>query len=73
MLDRLEMPDRFQSIENKLAEVAAKQNALVDMILQLGGLVLQLGTKVDAQTSEMKSNYAGYEGWAKELAARTKV
>jgi hypothetical protein len=58
--------DRLKSIEDKLIEVVAKQDLLLDHILQLG-------RKVDAIPSEMKSNYAAIGGMFQEILVSMKV
>jgi hypothetical protein len=57
---------RLKSIEDKLIEVAAKQDLLLDH-------VLQLGRKVDAIPSEMKSNYVAIDGMFQEILVSLKA
>jgi hypothetical protein len=58
--------DKLQSIEDKLTEVAAKQDVLLDHILQLG-------RKLDGTTSEMKSNYVAIAAMFEDTCASPKA
>jgi hypothetical protein len=58
--------DRLKSIESRLIEAVAKQDFLLDT-------VLQLGKKLDATTSEMKSNYVAIAAMFNEISARQKA
>jgi hypothetical protein len=58
--------DRLNSIESRLMEAVAKQDFLLDT-------VLQLGKKLDATTSEMKSNYVAIAAMFKEISAHPKA
>jgi hypothetical protein len=57
--------DRLKSIENLLREVVAKQDLLLDHLMQHG-------RKLDGTTSEMKSNYVAIAAMFEDTCARLK-
>jgi ASC-1-like (ASCH) protein len=57
---------RLKRIEDLLKEVVAKQAFLLDHILHHG-------RKLDATTSEMKSNYVAFEAMFQEIAKNNKA
>lgn len=58
--------DRLKSIEDKLSELLAKQDFLLETILQHG-------RKLDGTTSEMKSNYVAIAAMFEDTCARPKA